>query len=135
MTYTLPHVTDTPIITLEGEIGPAAIIALQRRIVRAVDAGHHRIVVDLSAVSGLGGQTLSLFCGVLRFVNRCGATLAIVGGSADVPRAIDLCELDGVEFHPTAHAALTARTTSPIRPYGLTSQPAREREGGMREHA
>ena len=134
MTYTRPHVTG-PIVTLEGEIGPGAVIALQRRMVRALDGGHRRIVLDLGAATAPGGQTLSLLCSTLRFVDRCGATLAVAAAPARLRRAIDLCELDGVAFHPTVHAALTAATTSPSRPYGHPTQPAHERQEGMREHA
>jgi anti-sigma B factor antagonist len=106
-----PCFTDVPILALEGEVGPAAVIALQRRIARALDGGHRRIVLDLGATTILGGPTLGLLCGTLRFVNRCGATLAIAGSPARVQRAIDLCDLDRVEFHPTVHTALAAEAT------------------------
>jgi anti-anti-sigma regulatory factor len=111
VTYTLPHVTDDRIITLEGEIGPGEVIALQRRIVRALDRGcgrgRGRIVVDLGAVTGVGGPTIGVLCGALRFVSRCGATLAIAGGPPGVRRGIELCEIDGVELCPSVNAALT----------------------------
>ena len=107
MTYTLPHVTDDRIITLEGEIGPGEVIALQRRIVRALDLGRGRIVVDLDAVTGVVAPTTGLLCAALRFVSRCGATLAIAGGPPGVQRGIEVCEIDGVELCPTVNAALT----------------------------
>jgi anti-anti-sigma regulatory factor len=110
MTSTLPHLTGAVVIPLEGEVGPAAVIALQRRVARALAGGQRRVIVDLGAVSGLGGQTLSLFCGVLRYLSRRGATLAIAGGPAGVRRLAARCDLGGVELHPTIDAALGAVT-------------------------
>ena len=55
MPYTLPQVSDAAIITVEGDIGPAAVIALQRRIVRALDTRHPRIGVDLAGTTGAAG--------------------------------------------------------------------------------
>ena len=107
MPYTPPQVSDAAIITVEGDIGPAAVIALQRRIVRALDTRHPRIVVDLAGTTGTAGATLSLFCAALRFVERCGATLALAACPPEVRRAVDRSELPDVEFHPSVHAALT----------------------------
>jgi len=53
------------------------VIALQREINGALPGGRGRVVIDLGAVSGVGAQTLSLFCSALRRENR-GAALAIV---------------------------------------------------------
>jgi len=64
----------------KGEIDPGAVIALRRRIVEALDAGQRRVVVDLSAVTVLGGATIDLLCGALRWLTGRGATLAIAGG-------------------------------------------------------
>jgi len=136
MTYTLPQVTDASIIALEGEIGPAAVIALQRRIIRALDSRHPRIVVDVTGATGPGGATLQLFCGALRFVSRCGATLALAGCPAEMRRAIDLCGLRGVEFHPTVHAALTAGTTSrALRTDTVHTRRTSATTKGLRQHA
>ena len=83
MTFESPWVTEIPSIVLEGEIDPGMVIALQRRIVEAINAGQRRVVVDLSAVTVLlGGATIDLLCGALRWLTCRGATLAIVGGAA-----------------------------------------------------
>lgn len=112
MTFALPCVTEIPSIVLEGKIDPGAVIALQRRIVEALDAGQRRVVVDLSAVTVLGGATIDLLCGALRWLTRRGATLAIVGGPPRVHRVLELCSIDGVELHQSVSAARPAAVAS-----------------------
>ena len=66
MTFTCREVSEVWVIALEGEVDPGTVIALQRKINRALDSGSGGVVIDLGAVSGVGAQTLSLFCGALR---------------------------------------------------------------------
>jgi anti-sigma B factor antagonist len=113
VTCASPRVTGIPSIVLEGEIDPGAVIALQRRIVEAVNAGQRRVVVDLSAVTVLGGATIDLLCGALRWLTRRGATLAIVGGPPRVHRVLELCAIDGVELHQSVSAARPAALATP----------------------
>jgi anti-anti-sigma factor len=113
VTFALPCVTEIPSIVLEGKIDPGAVIALQRRIVEALDAGQRRVVVDLSAVTVLGGGTIDLLCGALRWLTRRGATLAIVGGPPRVHRMLELCAIDGVELHQSVSAARPAAAATP----------------------
>ena len=79
MTFESPCATETGLLSLQGEIGPGAVIALRRQMSAMLDAGQPRIVVDLSAVTVLGGPTLSLLGGVLRLANRRGQ-IEIAGG-------------------------------------------------------
>lgn len=113
MTYTLPLVTEIPTVALEGEIDPAAVVALQRRIGVALRARPRRIVVDMSAVSVLGAQTMSLFCAALRGMERRGATIALAGAPTPVRRVIELCAIDGLELHPTVAAARSTASRDP----------------------
>jgi anti-sigma B factor antagonist len=113
VTFASPCVTEIPSIVLEGEIDPGAVIALQRRIVEALDAGQRRVVVDLSAVTVLGGATIDLLCGALRSLTRRRATLAIVGGPPRVHRVLELCAIDGVELHQSVSAARPAALATP----------------------
>jgi anti-anti-sigma factor len=110
VTFASPRV---PSIVLEGEIDPGAVIALQRRIVEAINAGQHRVVVDLSAVTSLGGATIDQLCGAWRWLTRCGATLAIVGGPPRVHRVFELCAIDGVELHQSVSAGWPAAVATP----------------------
>lgn len=105
MTLTRPEVSEVWVIALEGEVDPGMVIALQRKINRALDSGRGRVVIDLGAVRGVGAQTLSLFCGALRRLNR-GAALAIVGADPRVRRVLEVCAIDGLALYPTINAAL-----------------------------
>ena len=105
--------SDCPSIVLEGEIDPGAVIALQRRIVEALNVGQRRVVVDLSAVTVLGGATVDLLCGALRWLTRRGATLAIAGGPPRVHRVLELCAIDGVALHQSVSAARPAALATP----------------------
>ena len=113
MTFASPCVTEIPSIVLEGEIDPGTVIALQRRVVEALDAGQRRVVVDLSAVTVLGGATVDLLCGALRWLTRRGATLAIAGGPPRVHRVLELCAIDGVALHQSLSAATPAAVATP----------------------
>jgi anti-anti-sigma factor len=115
VTFGSPCVTEIPSIVLEGEIDPRMVIALQRRVVEALNAGQRRVVVDLSAVTVLGGATIDLLCGALRRLTRRGATLAFVGGPPRVHCALELCAIDGVELHQSASAT---RPTGLATPHG-----------------
>ena len=66
------------VTALGGAIDPWMLIALHRRITDALDAGDDRVVLDLSAVTVLGGVTVGVLCGVLR-------RLALGGGSGLLP--------------------------------------------------
>ena len=118
MTFESAYVTEIPSIVLEGEIDPGAVIALQRRIVEALNVGQRHVVVDLSAVTVLGGATIDLFCGALRWLTRRGATLAIIGGPPRAQRVLELCAIDGVEQHPSVSAALSVRLGDATRRTG-----------------
>lgn len=99
-------------VVLEGAIDPGVVTALQRWIGAALDAGEHRIVVDLRAVTLLGAQTMSLFCATLRRLTRGRAVLAIVGAPPAVARVLELCAISGVELYPSVRDALSARPPS-----------------------
>jgi anti-anti-sigma factor len=106
MTFTRREVSEVWVIALHGEVDPGMVIALQRKINRALDSGSG-VVIDLGAVSGVGAQTLSLFCGALRRLKR-GAVLAIVGADPRVRRVLELCAIDRLALYPTINAALAA---------------------------
>lgn len=49
----------------------------------------------------MSAQVLSEFCAALRQVSGGGARLAIVGADPRVRGVLELCEIDGLELHPT----------------------------------
>ena len=108
VTYLIPRMGDVPIVAVEREIDPMAVIAFQRRISVALAAGHRSIVVDLSAATVVGGRALNMFCGALRRVNRRGARLMIAGARPAVRRVLERCAIDGVELYSSLRAARLA---------------------------
>jgi anti-anti-sigma factor len=130
VTFASPCVTEIPSIVLEGEIDPRMVIALQRRVVEALNAGQRRVVVDLSAVTVLGGATIDLLCGALRRMTRRGATLAFVGGSPRVDCVLVLFAIDGVELHQTASAARPAALATPPGTPNIDSFDAQQVKSG-----
>jgi len=107
-TTAVANVGTVYVTALGGAIDPWMVIALHRRITGALDAGADRVVLDLTAVTVLAGQTVGLLCGVLRRLARRGARLAVAGGPAHVQRALELCAIDRLERYPTGDAALIA---------------------------
>lgn len=93
-----PRVTEIAIVVVADRVDPPSVTALQRRIALAVAVGR-AVVVDLRAVSDLGGHGMDLLLDALRDVIRGGATLAIAGGRPAI---------DGIESHPSLGAALAA---------------------------
>jgi anti-anti-sigma factor len=118
-------------IALKGEVDPGTVIALQRTINRALDSGRGRVVIDLGAVSGVGTQTLSLFCGALRRL-KSGAVLVIVGADPRVRRVLEVCAIDGLALYPTINAALASAddpAMSPPSPADGSTEPGRPGQG------
>jgi anti-anti-sigma factor len=111
------------VTALGGAIDPWMVIALHRRITGALDAGADCIVLDLTAVTVLRGQTVGVLRGVLRRLARRGARLAVAGGPPHVQRALELCAIDRLERYPTADAALIAVRFESVRAAELTSAP------------
>jgi anti-sigma B factor antagonist len=111
------------VTALGGAIDPWMVIALQRRVTSALDAGADRVVLDLTAVTVLGGQTVGVLCAVLRRLARRGARLAVAGGPPHVQRALQLCAIDRLERYPTGDAALMAVRLESIRAAAPASTP------------
>jgi anti-anti-sigma factor len=111
------------VTALGGAIDLWMVIALHRRITGALDAGADCVVLDLTAVTVLGGQTAGVLCGVLRRLARRGAMLAVAGGPPHVQRALELCAIDRLERYPTRDAALIAVRFESIPVAAPTSTP------------
>jgi anti-sigma B factor antagonist len=109
-----PGLAGAQVIALAGEIDPGMVIALHRRIDRALDVGAPRVMLDLSEVTVLGGQTVSVLCGALRRLARRGATIAIAGGPPHVKRVLERCAIDRLEQYSTRDAALLAAVLNPF---------------------
>jgi len=106
-TTAAPGATDARLITIQGRIDAAKVIALEQQL--AGTQRIRRIVLDLSDASGVPPRTLTMLRGALRRVLRGGASLTIIGANAPVRSAIESCALEDVEFHRTASTALPGR--------------------------
>ena len=96
------------VITLPAHVEPDCILALRSRGVRAVGGGSRAVAVDLHALGRIDTDTLSELAIALRTISRHRATLAIVGADPRIRLMLELCGIDGVEFHPTVRRALDA---------------------------
>jgi anti-anti-sigma factor len=121
------------VIALAGEIDPGMVIALHRRIDRTLDAGASRVVLDLGAVTVLGGQTVSMLCGALRRLTRRGATISIAGSPPHVQRVLERCAIDRLEQYTTGEAALMAVLLNPAGQPAFAT-PGPEPGSGMHAH-
>ncbi len=112
------------VISIQGRIDAATIIEFERQLAGSLHV--HRIVLDLSAATGVPPRTRSLWRGALRRALYSGASLAVVGANPSVRSAIDACALERVEFHRTASTALSG--WAPER--GMVIASVRDRPGG-----
>lgn len=108
MISTLAPGSEIAVVPLGGQIDPGMVAALQRRVSKVLEGAPTHLVIDLGAVTGIGTQTLSLLCGMLRRLSRRDATLAVVGADLRVLRVLDFCAIDGLEIHPTVDAVVAA---------------------------
>ncbi len=96
------------VITLPARVEADCIPALRSRCKRARDSGSRVIAVDLRALRHIDTHTLSELGMALRAISRHKAKLAIVGADPRIRLMLELCGIDGVEFHPTMKRALAA---------------------------
>lgn len=84
------------VIDVEGEVDMFTAPKLRERIVQTVDAGRHRIVVDLEGVSFIDSTGLGTLVGGLKRVKEHQGILALVCTSRPVLRVLDITGLDNV---------------------------------------
>jgi ABC-type transporter Mla MlaB component len=92
---------DTWTIALQGQVDADEITRLLHEMTGAL-TGYDRIVVDLRDVSLLSAPTFALLCCALRRAHHPDARLVIAHAAPAAHRALELCELPGVELHPRA---------------------------------
>jgi anti-anti-sigma regulatory factor len=89
-----------------------SVSALRSRSERALAAGSRAFVIELQASPRIDTQTLSELCIALRAISRHGAKLAVVGADQRISWALTLCEIDGLELHPTIRSAFARSRTN-----------------------
>jgi anti-anti-sigma regulatory factor len=110
--------TDCPVavIAFPEPASDGSVLALRSRSEQALVTDHRAIVIDLRAAEGIDTQTLSELCAALREISRHGAKLAVVAADQRVGWTLNLCEIDGLELHPTLKNALARSRTNQGRP-------------------
>ena len=86
-TTAAPGATDARLITIQGRIDAAKVIALEQQL--AGTQRIRRIVLDLSEASGVPPRTLTMLRGALRRVLRGGALAPMIVSDAPVRSASD----------------------------------------------
>jgi anti-sigma B factor antagonist len=80
--------------------------ALREELLRRIDEGHGRIVLDLSATQFMDSSGLGALVSAVKRLGTRG-TLAIAGAQGPVARLFALTRMDRVfSLHPSAEAAL-----------------------------
>jgi anti-sigma B factor antagonist len=96
----------TSVIAVEGELDLSTAPQLKWMLIDALDAGHSRLIVDLSATTFMDSTALGVLIGVNRSL-EVGARLGIVAANAHVLSVFELSGMDGAfAFFPTLRDAL-----------------------------
>ena len=99
------------VIALPARAEADCIVALRSRGERSLAAGTRAITIDLRAVQHIDTQTLSELIVVLAAFSRQRPELGIVGADPRVRWVLELCDIAGLELHPTmsdGHPGTTA---------------------------
>ncbi|EYD76387.1 Anti-sigma F factor antagonist (spoIIAA-2), Anti-sigma B factor antagonist RsbV [Rubellimicrobium mesophilum DSM 19309] len=90
----------------ETRVDAARAPALRDELLRRIDAGHSRIVLDLSKTDFMDSSGLGALVSAVKRLGSRG-TLAIVGASGAVARLFQLTRMDRVfALHPSVDAAI-----------------------------
>lgn len=79
-----------------GELDLLTAPELQRRLNEAIDAGEHRLLLDLTAATFLDSTTLGVLMGAVKRLALVGGALAIVCDNPNIVTIFEITELDTV---------------------------------------
>ena len=115
----------TAVIAVEDPVDADAVRGLTGRVQRARADDARRVVIDLPGEARIDNHTLARLVDAVRRGPRGDqATLAVVSADPRVRWVLELCQIDGVQIHPTLKTALTAD------PDAGADRPARSRWRG-----
>ncbi|MEJ7786736.1 MAG: STAS domain-containing protein [Solirubrobacteraceae bacterium] len=106
----MPHartidLSDPWMIALPATVDAAAVSSLEYEMADAL-TGYDGIVVDLGDVRVLSTPTCALLCCALRRAHRPHARIVIANAAPAARRALQACELPGVELHPSSTTSM-----------------------------
>lgn len=110
LTITTREVDGFDVIEIGGEIDVYTAPRLRESIVAAVEAGHHRLIIDVQAVQFLDSTGLGVLVGALKRVRGEGGSLDIVCTQERILKIFEITGLDKVfGLHTSVEAARAAR--------------------------
>jgi anti-sigma B factor antagonist len=91
------HVAGWSVVTVDGALDIYAAPALRERLVGLLDAGHHRIVVDMDAVTFIDSTGLGVLVGTLKRIRQTKhGALRVVATHDPVVYLMRMTQLDSV---------------------------------------
>jgi anti-sigma B factor antagonist len=104
-------VTDEGIVVLvvSGPMDVATVPQLRDLMVRLIEEGHHRLVLDLSGVDFIDSIGLGVIVGVVHRLRPHDGSVAVAAPSEQVRQVLQITQLDRVvALHDTTAAAVSA---------------------------
>jgi anti-sigma B factor antagonist len=112
MEFTVEHtVTDDGIVNvvINGSLDVATAPDLRDLLVRLIDDGHYRLILEMSHVDFVDSIGLGVFVGVVHRLRPYDGTLAVAAPSAQARKVFELTRLASVlPLYDSAEAALSA---------------------------
>lgn len=94
------------VVTVAGELDVVGGPDLRQSVMREVQAGHHRLVLDLTGVDFIDSFGLGVVIGALKRVRLLDGDLRLVVPDSRVRRVFEVCDLDRVfVLHDDVEAA------------------------------
>lgn len=104
---------DVTVVTLAGEIDVFSAPALRDQFAQVIDAGHTRLLADLTDVPFLDSTGLGVLVGRLKVVRVQGGELRLVISSERLLRNFQITGLDKVfEIYPSVAEGLSGMAAS-----------------------
>ena len=98
----------TAIVQLDGRLDLVSAGAAKQRMVEAVAAGQHRLVIDMAKVDSVDSSGLGAIVGVLKAARQAGGDLRIARPTSQLRTLLELTTLDRVlRPYETVEEALT----------------------------
>ena len=100
---------DTHVIELGGEVDLYTAPEFKERMVKVIDGGKKRVVVDLSKATFIDSTTLGVLVGGVKRLRPAGGSLALVCTDDNITKIFEITGLDRVfPIHSSREAALAA---------------------------
>ncbi len=100
---------DIAIIDLKGEVDLYTAPEFKQHLVRQIEQGIVRIIVDFSDTTFIDSTTLGVLVGGVKRLRPVGGVLAIVCSDRNIVKIFEITGLHRVfDIHPTREAALEA---------------------------